>query len=428
MMASPASAHRMDVILGNVRIPRSLLGDPDSFGGRPDRDCIAGNLVIRGGRVAGMTIDGPAETDMQGRLITQPFVEAHCHLDKCFTAERMDYFGGTLQQAIAAQASDKRRWSREDITTRATRGLQELADSGTRLVRTHVDWDVDPTDPERLPLAWTTLSDLAEKWRDLMVLQRAALVPIDVLANEDYTDRLGRVIARTNGVMGAFVFNQPLRRPGIRNMIRAAARHGIALDFHVDEGLDPALDGLEIIATELIAARHDGPVLCGHACNLATVGADTRARRIDLAAKAKLSVVSLPASNLYLQDRGTNIPLRRGLAAIRDLIHGGVNTVFGTDNVQDAFCPVGMHNPASALQMAVLAAQLEPPVGNWLPCVMGNASSALGVAMPNVDKAAVEDLLVWDTGQIGDIVSATSRTRSAGGSALLAQNCLFPFD
>ncbi|MCX8571482.1 MULTISPECIES: amidohydrolase family protein [Hyphomicrobiales] len=426
MTTAPENTYRMDAILGNVRIPRSLLGSPDAFGGRPDRDCIAGNLVIRGGYAVGMSIDAPMDMDLRGRLITQPFVEAHCHLDKCFTAERMDYVGGTLEQAIAAQASDKRSWSREDIAARATRGLQELAISGTRLVRTHVDWEVDPADPERLPLAWTTLAELAETWRDSIVLQRAGLLPIDVLASEDYCDRVARAIARTNGVLGAFVASQPQRRAGIRNMIRAAARHGIALDFHVDEGMDPALDGLEVIATELIVARHEGPVLCGHVCNLGTVDAATRARRIELAATAKLSVAALPSSNLYLQDRGASMPLRRGVTAIRELIGGGVNMVFGTDNVQDAFCPVGTHSPASALEMAVLAAQLEPPFGKWLPCVMGQASSALGAAMPDIDHAAVEDLLLWNTGQVTDIVSAASRTKSVRVREALARD--FSFD
>lgn len=400
----PASV-RMNMVLGNVRIPRSLLGNAATFGGRLDRDCVTGNLIVRDGRVAGMTAEGPVDVDLEGRMITQPFVDPHCHLDKCFTAARMDYTGGTLQQAIAAQANDKSRWNHDDIVGRATRGLEEFYKSGTRLVRTHVDWDVDPRDPKRLPLAWTVLSELADNWRDRIVLQRSALLPIDVLADEDYADRVAQVIARSNGTLGAFVFNQPLRRAGIRNMIRASNKYGLALDFHVDEGLDAALDGVEIIASEVIAARHEGSVLCGHACNLATIDADTRAHRIDLAARANLSIACLPTSNLYLQDRGQDVPSRRGLTAVHALIAGGVNTVFGTDNVQDAFCPIGVHSPASALHTAVMAAQLTLPISDWLPGVMGNAALALGVAMPKVDSANIADLLFWDANDAGDLVS-----------------------
>lgn len=398
-----------DTIIDNVRIPRSLLRDPLAFGGRPEGDCIAGNLVVRNGRVAGMLNEGRSESDLKGRIITQAFVEAHCHLDKCFTAGRLDHAGGNLEQAIAAQAKDKAQWTREDVMRRASRGLEELARSGTRLVRTHVDWDVDHAHPDRVPLAWAVLSELADSWRDRLILQRSALVPIDVMASGSYADGLAATVARSKGVLGAFVFRQASRRDGIRNMIRAADKHGLALDFHVDEGLDPALDGLEIIASELLAARHEGPVLCGHACSLATIDADTRARRIGLVAKAGLSIACLPTSNLYLQDQGQDVPPRRGLTAVRALVAGGVNTVFGTDNVQDAFCPVGVHSPASALQTAVLAAQLKPPIGDWLPSVMGNAARALGVEMLALDDgAAVEDLLVWDAEDSGDLIGATA--------------------
>jgi diadenosine tetraphosphatase ApaH/serine/threonine PP2A family protein phosphatase len=49
----------------------------------------------------------------------------------------------------------------------------------------------------------------------------------------------------------------------------------------VDEGLDPALDGLELIADVAEEMRFEGPVLCGHACSLASRGPDDVARIAD---------------------------------------------------------------------------------------------------------------------------------------------------
>lgn len=411
-MAGAGAASGVDATIGKVRIPRSLLRDPSGFGGRSEGDCIAGTLVIRNGRIAGMTDDGGDTADLGARSVTQAFVEAHCHLDKCFTAGRLDHEGGSLEDAIAAMAKDKARWTREDIAHRASRGLDELVRSGTSLVRTHVDWDVDPDDPDRLPLAWEVLSELADSWRHRLTLQRSALVPIDAMTDGVYADRLAAAVGRSGGMLGAFVFRQPSRREGIRNVIRAADRHGLALDFHVDEGLDPDLDGLEIIASEVLAARHEGPVLCGHACSLTTADADTRARRIGLAAEARLSVACLPTSNLYLQDQGQTGPRLRGLTAVQQLVAAGVNTVFGTDNVQDAFCPVGVHSPASALQLAILAAQLKPPVGDALPFVMGNAARALGVELPSLEEAPLEDLLVWEVDDTADLIATSASAKS----------------
>jgi cytosine deaminase len=402
---------RLDAVLGNVRVPASLVADAQRFGGRRDRDCLAGNLVVRGGSVAGLSQDGPVDADLGGCLVTTPFVEPHCHLDKCFTIERLDFAGGTLLDAIAAQSADKLNWTYDDLRMRAERGIREMVASGTRLVRTHIDWEVDARDPGRLPLAWRVIGDLAEEWRGQIAIQCAALLPIAAMADADYARAVGQAIAASGGVLGAFVFDQPERAAGIRNMFSVAAKHGLALDFHVDEGLSPELDGLELIAREAVRTAHAGSVLCGHACNLAVIEQDARKQRIELTARAGISVVALPSSNLYLQDRDRTTPRERGLTAVSDLLAAGVNVAFGTDNVQDAFCPVGTHDPKRTLSMGVLAAHLKPPLGDRLPLVMQNAAKALGQSVHSVDGTSVDALLIWETGQLAELVSGGMQAR-----------------
>ncbi|MEX4009047.1 amidohydrolase family protein [Neoaquamicrobium sediminum] len=402
---------RLDAVLGNARVPASLVADAQRFGGRRDRDCFAGNLVVRGGSVAGMSQDGPVDTDLGGRLVTTPFVEPHCHLDKCFTIERLDFAGGSLLDAITAQSADKANWTYGDLRGRAERGIREMVAAGTRMVRTHVDWEVDMRDPDRLPLAWRVIGDLAEEWRGRITIQRAALLPIASMADAGYSQAVGRVIAQSGGALGAFVFDQPERAAGIHNMFSVAARHGLALDFHVDEGLSPELDGLELIAREAARTAHAEPVLCGHACNLAVIEQDVRKQRIELTARAGLSVVALPSSNLYLQDRDRTIPRERGLTAVSELLAAGVNVAFGTDNVQDAFCPVGIHDPKRTLAMGVLAAHLPPPLGDRLPLVMQNAAKALGQPLAPVDRSPADALLIWETGDVAELVSGGTYAR-----------------
>ncbi|MBS7705639.1 amidohydrolase family protein [Chelatococcus asaccharovorans] len=410
-MKTAAVPKQRNVTLGNVRVPVSLVADAQTFGGRRERDCLAGHLVIRDGRIAALTDSGAADVDVDlgGMLVTTPFVEPHCHLDKCFTIERLDFSGGSLAEAIAAQARDKRAWTRDDLRMRATRGLEELWQAGARVVRTHIDWDVVADDPTRIPCAWQVLGELCAEWRGRITVQRSALVPIDAMADIAYADAVARAIASIGGVLGAFVFDQPSRNAGIRNMVRVAMTHDLALDFHVDEGLAPSLDGIELIARAVIDRGHRGPVLCGHACNLGSLEADTRHRRIALIAQAGLSVVSLPSSNLYLQDRGVGTPRQRGLTAIKELLGAGVNVAFGTDNVQDAFCPLGVHNPAATLAAGIIGAHLAPPLGTWLPMVATDAAAALGVQLPCIDRSAAGPLLVWDTPHVSALLSGSSR-------------------
>ncbi|WP_309084393.1 amidohydrolase family protein [Chelativorans sp.] len=396
-----------DGVYGNVRVPRSLVADESRFGGRLEGDCLIGDLVVRDGKVAGMAREGSAPLDLEGRILTPTLVEAHCHLDKCFTASRLDFAGGTLLDAIDAQARDKAHWTREDIRARALRGLEELWASGCRFARTHVDWAVNPTDPSHAPLAWEVLGEIAEEWRDRFTLQRAALLPIEAFAAEEIATPLAARVAQDGGVLGAFVFGQDGARESVRRMVRVARDHEISLDFHVDEDLSPTLKGLDFVAEAVASERFDGPVLCGHACSLSTIEGDQLHRRIERIAEAGLTIVCLPTSNLYLQDRGAGTPTRRGITRVQELIKRGVPLAFGTDNVRDAFCPIGAHNPFQSLAFGILAAQLEPPAGRWLPCITHAAERALGFKETMVEGCPADRLLLWHARETADLLASS---------------------
>ncbi|TKT74634.1 amidohydrolase family protein [Aquamicrobium sp. LC103] len=413
-MEVPRQGRARNGIYPDVRVPRSLVADEARFGGKTEGDCLAGDLIVKDGRIAGMTLSGDTGKDLGGTIVTTRLVEAHCHLDKCFTAARLDFAGGTLLDAIAAQVRDKANWTAEDIRRRASRGLEELVAAGCGLVRTHVDWTVDPVTPSRTPLAWEVLGELAEEWRGRIAIQRAALLPIDVFSDEDAADALAARIAADGGVLGAFVFDQAGRRENIRRMVQTARKHGLALDVHVDEGLSPELDGVDLIAEAVLAEEFEGPVLCGHVCSLSSISGDELARRIERIARARLAIVSLPASNLYLQDRGDGTPVRRGITRVKELMAANVTVAFGTDNVRDAFCPVGAHNPMQSLALGMLAAQLAPPVGRWLPCVTHAAERALGLSPTLLEGCSVDQVIFRRAGETADLLAHVPATAPGG--------------
>ncbi|TNF65144.1 MAG: amidohydrolase [Rhodobacteraceae bacterium] len=392
--------------LRGVGVPRALVSDEASFGGRVDNDLICGTLVIDDGRAVALQA-GDAET-APVRLVLPRLAEAHVHLDKCHSVHRCRDVGGDLAAAIAAQLRDKVLWTREDLHARAARGLTELIAAGCGAVRSHVDWGTGPGDPE-VPLAWEVLGDLAEAARAAgVILQRAALTGIDEMADPARARAVAARVARDGGVLGSFVLTHADRRAGLSNLFRLADRHGLALDFHVDEGLDPALDGLELIADVALEMRFKGPVLCGHACSLASRADGDVARIADKLARAGIAVCALPATNLYLQGRGTGTPDRRGITRLHELAARGVDVVIGTDNVRDAFCPVGRHDPMASLSLAVLGGHLDPPFGRHLPAITTTARRAMGLPPKHVDGARTEDLLVFDTPSLPDLLSATS--------------------
>ncbi|WP_270730884.1 amidohydrolase family protein [Shimia sp. Alg240-R146] len=362
------------------------------FGGIVEGAYLRGDLICKNGGSPRLL---PASLSPAPKLVLPRFTEAHVHLDKCHSVDRMPAVGGNLRAAIDAQSQDKAFWSEEDLRARATRGLQELISAGCKAARSHVDWS-HGEGARTPPLAWHILKELAQDFRDHITLNLAPLTSLEDLADPQTAKTLVREISCVGGALGSFVLDQPNLPKGIQTAFEIAMHHGIALDFHVDEGLADGLDGLELIARTAIETGFDGPILCGHACSMMNLSGDAMKRRINLVAQSGLSVVTLPSTNLYLQGRTEGTPDRRGLTRVRELRASSVPVIVGTDNVRDAFCPLGRHNPRASLALAVLAAHLDPPLADLWPMITTDAAQALGMAQTFVDEASIDDLLVCD--------------------------------
>lgn len=395
--------HPHDQIVPNVLVPVSLISQPDQFGGSAVQDCFEGDLIIRSGKVHGMAASGQSGP---ARLILPRLTECHVHLDKCHTITRMEAVGGDLRAAIDKQEADKQNWTVEDLRQRASRGLDELIAAGCGAVRSHVDWaGVDgATD---FPTAWNVLNEIAHDKADLVRLQISPLIGIDQHGIPGFANAVAAELARTGGVMGAFVFDQVDRRTGIAAAVQAADKFGLPLDFHVDEGLAEGLDGLELIADTVIEVGFEGPVLCGHACSLMNLDADDLNRLAEKLRRANITIACLPVTNLYLQGRTNGTPDRRGVTRVRELQEHGVPVIVGTDNVRDAFSPLGQHNPLESLKHAVLAAHLDPPFGPHLPMITTDAERALGLSPTFVDGAKASDLMLFESSNMADLLSET---------------------
>jgi cytosine deaminase len=271
-------------------------------------------------------------------------------------------------------------------------------------VRSHVDWG----EGDQPPLAWHVLGDLARDRTGALTLELAPLIRLGLFGDAAQAGRIAQIVARTGGTLGAYVFDQPNRAAALARVFEQADRFGLALDFHVDEGLADGLDGLELIADAALATGFGGPVLCGHACSLMNLEGDALVRVLDKLAAAGIAVAALPTTNLYLQGRGPGTPDRRGLTRLRELHAAGVSIVVGSDNVADAFCPLGQHDPMAALHLAVLAAHLDPPLDRWLALITANAARALGRAPVTVLGAQLRDLRLSPARTLAELIAGTA--------------------
>jgi cytosine deaminase len=352
--------------LDNVRLPRWLLpADWPVDGGSP----ALARIAIERGRIAQLapmrTADGPDGTwNLHGALTLPGFVDAHTHLDKTFTLHRMKDVRPGLLGAIDAMLDDRTRWTAADVRERAARGLQWAWECGSTRVRTHVDW----WEPESVPLAWNVLAELAAEWRGRVRLEQVSLIKLGLFEDAAQARRLARAVAATgpHALLGGFVHSTDWSEGALRNLLVAAQAFGLDVDLHVDEELEPRAAGLATTARLLREIGFEGRVVCGHACALGVQDEPLALATLDAVARVPITMVSLPATNLLLQDAVTGrTPRQRGLTLVKEARQRGIPLLFASDNVQDPFCRLGSFDPVEALATATLAAQLDRPFDVW---------------------------------------------------------------
>lgn len=406
----PQDWQNSPLVLRRAAIPAALLAEKGHIAGRAAGDCVTGDLLIEDGRVRRFLDNDERapdayEIDLANRILTPLLTEPHCHLDKCHTISRLENVGGDLQAAGAVQRVDREGYTPEDLRARAGRGLAEFAAAGCGTVRSHVDWPREIAPTGEVPLAWHVLGELAEEWSGRIELQRTALLSLDQFEDRDYISAAAERIRADNGVLGVFVYDDTQKAARLGRVLDIAARHDLALDFHVDEGLEEGLNGLTTIAEVVTERRFAQPVLCGHACSLMNLTGAALERAIEKISAAGIAVVALPSTNLYLQGRGAGTPERRGVTRVRELRQAGITVAFGTDNVGDAFCPLGRHDPMTSLATGVLSAHLDPPYGPWLETITTAARKAVGLAPQTVDGARVATLLVSEARHTAELIA-----------------------
>lgn len=356
------------------------------------------DLHLHGGRVVAIHPYDPdqpaAEGDwlLHGAPVLPGLVEAHAHLDKAYTVHRAPPCGPGLLAQIEATERDSACWTPADLRQRAERALREALAAGVRCLRTHVNWSTPA-----VPKAWRVYQALREEWRDRVTLEMVNLTPLPVYADATVADRIAHEVARSDGgVLGGFVHSTNHDDAALRVLLEAAARHDLRVDLHVDEELVPAARGVASAAAIAATLPLAGRVVCSHACALAVQDADTADRTLDAMAAAGFTLVSLPATNLLLQDAQTGrTPRQRGISLVHEARARGIPVLLGSDNVQDAFNPVGRHDPVATFELGLVAVHL-PQAYDAATALICDAA-ALGAAPPlRTLLGADADLVVFD--------------------------------
>lgn len=349
------------------------------------------DVLISSGKVARFdvhdanTVPQSAEViDARGGLLLPAFVDIHTHLDKGLLHPRAHSPEGDLFAAIEVAASDRTQWTPDDLALRMDFSLRCAYAYGTRGVRTHIDY----VTPEP-PTAWDIVELLANKWAGKLALQRVSLTPLDVLAEPGAGTRIAAHVARTGGVLGCFVYRNEGMLKKLEKVFALAASYELALDFHVDEGLDVDATGLKMIAEMVPRFSMQGHVVCGHACSLSMQAPDEIVSTLKLCKKNGVSLVALPTTNLFLQDRAAQTtPTRRGITTLMEARKAEVLVAIASDNHRDPFYPYGDLDMWSAFTLGAQLAHLKSPVSDWLDLI--TTAPAYMMGLPDVSPVTVD--------------------------------------
>ena len=368
------------------------------------------DVLLEGGRIADVRAAGNAEPaaaevlDLDGYVLLPAPAEPHAHLDKALTADRVTVQADDLNAAIEAWHDYRRGLDVDDIATRAEAAARVSLARGVTAIRTHVDVG------EGIELrAAEALIGVRERLRPLMDIQVVALsYPLaGAVGAENRALVRGALELGVDVVGGApHIDPDPVRHMEV--CLDLAAEFGRPVDLHMDEHMRAsALDLVDL--ARLVADGFPQPVTASHCVSLGLQPPEVQDRVAVDAARAGISVVSCPATNLHLQARGVRTATPRGITALRALLEAGVTVAGGGDNVQDFFHPLGCGDPLQTAALLVVGGHLDVPTAYRL--VSEDARAVMGLGSNGIAAGTSADVLAVRGRSLQEVLATSTEDR-----------------
>lgn len=341
------------------------------------------------------------EIQAEGRVLIPGLIESHIHLDKALIAERKLNMSGTLQEALKVTADLKPTFTKEDIYTRAKQALDMIITSGVTTIRTHAEFD-----PAQGFAGFETILQLKEEYKDMVDMQVVAFPQEGVIKAPGTEEMMHQAMDMGADVVGGIPYNDTSANDHIDLIFEIAKKYDKDIDFHQDFADEADNISIEYLCQKTIAEGYQGRVSVGHLTALHALPEAKLQPIIALMAKANVSVMALPATDLHLGARADEYNVRRAVTPIRKLRDGGVNVCIATNNIRNAFTPYGT---GDILQTAMLAI----PVGHLggasdlptvLPMITTNPARALGLNNYGLTVGKQADLVLLDTYKVEDAI------------------------
>jgi cytosine/creatinine deaminase len=346
---------------------------------------------------------GAREIDAHGKLVIPGLVESHFHLDKALLGAGAPADAGSVAGAIRATAEMKRRFTREDIHARARRAIELALRHGTTAMRTHVE--VDPI----VGLAgMEAILPLQREYAWAIDLQ-LCVFPQEGIFKASGTEKLMRAALAMGGeAVGGVPYNDGDPLAHLDLVFDLAREFDRDVDLHLDFADDADRLLVGAVAERTMTRGWEGRVCAGHMTALGALAPaelDPVVRKIR---DAGISILVLPATDLYLMGRADVRNVRRGLAPARRLHEAGVNVAVSTNNVQNPFTPFGDADLLRVANLLATAGHFGTAEDLVLVLRMATEHGARALRRPDhgVREGARADLVLLDCTEPAEAVGA----------------------
>lgn len=352
---------------------------------------------------------GTQTLDAHEGLLIPGLVDGHIHLDKALLLDRHPAQAGTFAEAMAATLKLKQSFTVADIQSRARQVLETAIKFGITAMRSHVE--VDPTAGLR---AMAALLPLRQEYAWGLTLQLAVFAQEGITQQPETLPLLRQAMAMGGDVIGSAPYVDTDPEGNVRHIFDIAQEYDCDVDFHLDflDDDEPLL--LPFVVAETQRRGWQGRVCLGHMTKLAWLPPEKLA---DLAAALRenqISVLALPASDLYMMARRETHSQRRGVAPIHRLAEQGVNVGLATNNILNLFTPFGDGDVLKICTLLAQVLQLGTTASHQLCLAMATtqAARAIGIADHGLAVGNRADLVLLDVASVSAAVGAAPQGRT----------------
>jgi cytosine deaminase len=325
-----------------------------------DRTIAEVDIAIRGGAIVEIApnLAGSAKVtlDIQGQLVSPPFVESHIHLDSALTAGEPRWNqSGTLFEGIEIWRERKQNLSLADVKTRAIETLKQQAAQGVLFVRSHADVS------ETSLTALQALLEVREEVKDWMTLQVVAFPQDGIYGGPQNDILMEKAIDMGADVVGGIPHYELTREDGVKSVHRIfelAKKYDRPIDIHCDEIDDDQSRFLEVVAASAIRTNLGARVTASHTTAFGSYNNAYAIKLLGFLRRTQINFIANPLINITLQGRTDTYPKRRGITRVKELWQQGMNVSLGHDCIQDPWYSLGTGNMLDVAFMGLHVCQM----------------------------------------------------------------------